>query len=396
MSVHKDLRVSYHQQDTDYYCGAACAQMVLDEAGNGLMDQTSLYNDNHNHSTTEPGWATGPDGLTWTLNHRQIFSNKYFVLDALGAEDSISRMLAWTIHHYKIAPVALVYGWAHWIVIRGYSASASPASSIDTSYSIGSFDVNNPWPPVPPGGNPPPHHHRDGCGTGGNRGIANEHISYGTWQSTYMTGVPSGYWAGKYVAVCDPDPPPAGSAGNVVQPKLLAGDRIVTAQEAITLAEAGLSEYGLHEREIWRDSLSGTTAGEPVLVQRLDRTDEFYYLVPMQRGTQAPGTYVAVDARFGNYMQAVTVPGQPALEIDRQAAAEQLLQQGVVDVTNERNPIVIRPEAFAQYPALVWKPCRESLSPFYPFHMFTVGSRQIYVRVDGAVFTELHVDGRGL
>ena len=27
--AHQDLPVPYHQQDTDYYCGAACAQMVL-------------------------------------------------------------------------------------------------------------------------------------------------------------------------------------------------------------------------------------------------------------------------------------------------------------------------------------------------------------------------------
>jgi predicted double-glycine peptidase len=47
MPVHEDLSVSYHQQDTDYYCGAACAQMVLDQIGAGLLDQNNLYNENH-------------------------------------------------------------------------------------------------------------------------------------------------------------------------------------------------------------------------------------------------------------------------------------------------------------------------------------------------------------
>jgi len=28
-----------HQQDTDYYCGAACAQMVLESIGAGLLDR---------------------------------------------------------------------------------------------------------------------------------------------------------------------------------------------------------------------------------------------------------------------------------------------------------------------------------------------------------------------
>jgi len=90
MTVHEDLAVQYHQQDTNYYCGAACAQMVLEQCGSGLLNQTDLYNDNHNHSTTESGWYTAPDGLTWTMNNRQ--SGRYFVLDALSTEDAISRI----------------------------------------------------------------------------------------------------------------------------------------------------------------------------------------------------------------------------------------------------------------------------------------------------------------
>ena len=56
MTVSENLSVPYHQQDTDYYCGAACAQMVLDSLGAGLLDQNQLYSDNHSHSTTEAGW----------------------------------------------------------------------------------------------------------------------------------------------------------------------------------------------------------------------------------------------------------------------------------------------------------------------------------------------------
>ena len=58
MSIHKDLTTQYHQQDTDYYCGAACAQMVLAQIGAGLLDQDNLYADNHNHSVAEGGWST--------------------------------------------------------------------------------------------------------------------------------------------------------------------------------------------------------------------------------------------------------------------------------------------------------------------------------------------------
>ena len=56
----------------------------------------------------------------------------------------------------------------------------------------------------------------------------------------------------------------------------------------------------------------------------------------------------------------------------------------------------MRKEALCLYPTLVWKPCRESLSPYWPFHMFTAGSHRLYIRVDGAVFTALHDTDRGI
>jgi hypothetical protein len=49
--MQESLAVGYHQQDTDYYCGAACAQMVLVSIGAGILDQVGLYADNHSHST---------------------------------------------------------------------------------------------------------------------------------------------------------------------------------------------------------------------------------------------------------------------------------------------------------------------------------------------------------
>ena len=71
------------------------------------------------------------------------FSN-HFVLFELTSEDLISRKIIWTIHHYQVAPVALVFGWDHWIVVRGYDASAAPSTYSDTSYSINGFYVEQP------------------------------------------------------------------------------------------------------------------------------------------------------------------------------------------------------------------------------------------------------------
>lgn len=401
MSVQEDLTVPYHQQDTNYYCGAACAQMVLAQIGAGLLDQTPLYNDNHAHSVIEPGWYTAPDGLKWTLNNRRpaAFAN-WFALFTLANEDSISRKIVWTIHHYKVAPVAMVWGSQHWIVVRGYDASAAPSNSGDTSYSINAFMVNNPWPPVP-SKPPPPHSAGDGCGTGGTHGIADEHVSYSAWQSSYMTGVPGGYWQGKYIAVCDPEPPADRVGQQPSPPHRMDGERLLTSKEAMSRALDGLKSFGLLERDSWKKSLANTSPRQPILVQRLDRLDSFYYIVPMTNKTgKATPVLVSVDGRYGDYQQAISLSDRGAdlladLDFDSRSATKRVLGERI-ELGNTLGQLVFRAGAYCVYPTLVWKPCRESLSPFYPFHMITVGDHRIYVRVDGQVFTELHDKDRGI
>jgi len=404
MPVTENLAVQTHQQDTDYYCGAACAQMVLETMGAGILDQHDLYADNHAHSTLDAGvnWATGPDGLQWTMMDRRppAFTN-YFALYALDSEDLISRKLCWTIHHYQVAPIALVYGWAHWIVVRGYTASAHPASSGDNSYTIDAFDINNPWPPSPSFYDPalappPPHNAGDGCGSGGDRGVANEHVTYATWQSTYMTGVPGGHWNGKFVAVCDPEPPAARGgplrearkrrgSGELLAPKLLAD-----------LALAGLRDYGLHERKDWAQALRQATPQPGVLVQRLDRLDSFYALVAFQAKKNTVA-FAAVDGRWGDYQQAVLLPkAQPErsrLTLDQ--AFDRIVGKRI-DLGDRKGRLLVRKQAVCIYPHLVWRPCLESLSPYYPFYMFTVGDHRLYVRIDGAVFSSLTLDMKGI
>ena len=403
MSVNSHLKVGYHQQDADYFCGAACAQMVLDQLGHGLVSQNVLYSDNHSHSVTEPGWYTAPDGLQWTMNHRQ--HSKYFALDALPNEDAISRMIVWTIHHYNVAPIALVYGSGHWIIVRGYTTTSEPTSSSDTHYEITALDVNNPWPPPPSFYHqapliPPPHSHTDNCGTGGSRGVANEHISYATWQSTYMTGVPSGHWGGKFVAVCDPDPPPTATptvTGPPMEP--LSAEFLISPSQAAAQARRGIEAYQLGGRETFRAALSQAKWKEPVLVERLDRTNSYYYIVPVaNEATSQVPLAVIVDGRTGIYNQSIVsaAGGENVLSLNDTEQAEAKLIGQDIQLPGTLGRLHVLREAVSRHRTMVWKPCRESLSPYYPFHLFTSGGYQIFVRSDGEVFTTLHDQDRGL
>jgi hypothetical protein len=397
--MNEELNVGYHQQDTDNYCGAACAQMVLHSVGQPLISQDDLYNDNHSHSVEPSYWSTPPDGLQWTLNNRQ--TGKYFALDSDDTEDSISRMLCWTIHYWKVAPIALVEDGNHWVVVHGYTASAAPQSWDDVSYTISSFDINDPWPPTPTPAPPPPHSDGDVCGSGGVRGVASSNVSYATWQSDYMTANSWGVqWKGKYVGVCDPRRPPRiGQRPAPAAQRPFSGERLLAASVIEQQFRTLLRQSDLLAHPAWADVLESVQPKDAALVQRLDRTDSYYWIVPAVDSRGGLRTAVRFDARFGNYQQAIKVQN-PQTDMFGFRSSEELVRHVMdrrIELPNDGGRLILRPEAISVHPCLVWRPCLQSLSPFYPFRMITIGAIQVFVRIfDGAVFVGLTADKGGI
>ena len=128
--------------------------------------------------------------------------------------------------------------------------------------------------------------------------------------------------------------------------------------------------------------------------------DTFYYIVPMQTSRKLAPVLVCVDARYGDYLQAIALPERGAsalagLSFDSKTALDRVLGKRI-ELGGRKGRLIVRKEAYGLYPTLVWKPCRESLSPYYPFHMITVSDFRIYIRVDGHLFTKLHDKDRGI
>jgi hypothetical protein len=215
--------VMYHEQKdqgSDQFCGAASAQMVLESIGAGRIDQEVLYTSCQACSADDPGrhWDSAPDGLVCTLNQRRPASFPgSFRLWELPSEEAISRKLCWAIER-GVAPIVMIAGgshWivvvgyeasavpssvmiaggSHWIVVVGYEASAVPSSSTDTSYQIIRFEVCDPQAGFPDQSIP--------YSVETSSGIA--HKRY--WVGNVLTDVDSGFWQGKFLAICDPDPP---------------------------------------------------------------------------------------------------------------------------------------------------------------------------------------------
>lgn len=212
-----------------------------------------------------------------------------------------------------------------------------------------------------------------------------------------MTGIPGGYWSGRFVAVCDPEPPPERHPDTQENERPeYDGERLIEPQLAATLAQQSLERVGLTERDNWRLALDDTTDGDPVLVQRLDHSDSFYWIVPRVRAGAAT-VVVNIDARFGQYLQARALPepqGTALLLLNRQEA-EEIIYGRLHQLPGRLGEVRVRPGLACISDQWVWRPCRESLSPFYPFKLVSYGAHRLYVRSDGRVFSRLTTSDRG-
>jgi len=365
--------------------------MVLSATGAGILDQGNLYADCHAKGALDPtsGWLTAPDGLEWTLNDRRPTGADPFQLVAPDSEPAVSRAIVWSIYDHGVAPIALINGWAHWVVVHSVTIGASPASADDSNYEIESFFVHDPFPTLA-SAPPPPHSPVDGCK---NEGFWETHYSYDDWVQNAMTGVSTGYWKDKYLSVLAAEPllPPKYWKPRLFFPKWVFekiwrkawppplpprpfGRKMIDADEARQFAKKGIARYGLFRYDSWSQSRDAEP-DDAVLVRRLHRKNEFYYVVTLSSGKQ-PQVRTLVDAHTGKYLLSTLVPAAGASRTWLNPAEAQRC------ITDEKTT--------SKDPYLVWQPCLESPVPYFPFHRFTtVSGEEIYVRVDGEVFPSL-------
>jgi hypothetical protein len=387
----------YHTQDTSYYCGAACAMMILHEIGVNYssLDQDDLYTSNHDHNA-QASWYTDPYGLCYTLNDRRpaSFLPNYFVVHKRLTEAEGTRDVAYTLYHYQVSPAILVYNCAHWNVVCGLQTDVDPTSG---SYTVEGFWLNNPvWD-----SSLSTHDGSDTCGSGSSHGIANEFVTYTEWQTNRFNGCgyddPGG--ATQWISVCDPTPAKIELPMRRETQYHGDGRSLLPRDRVAELAVSGMREYRLHENKQFGATFRQGQAGAPLLVKRLDRLNDYYYLTPWESDGIA-GT-IDVDARFGflksvrsfkersrNWLIGAGSSGKLMSSVAR------LIDGKVFEMPKEEGRFRVYPGTYCLSPMLVWKPCRESWSPHLPFYQVSIGANVLYIRIDGHVFTHL-TSGRG-
>ena len=166
--------------------------------------------------------------------------------------------------------------------------------------------------------------------------------------------------------------------------------RVATAADE---AVAELVSQDNLEGDVWTPALAGATREKALLVRRLDRFDDYYYIVSYVKHGIVTARF-AVDAATTDIEEigAIEMPGQSLLTFAEPAVALSRLSSLTPD--DPRLPGVrfrIRTELITlpANPTLGWKDCLESRSQLLPFYIVTVGDQPVYVRADGQVFASL-------
>lgn len=182
-------KVPYHRQEDEAYCGPACLQMIIEAFGQSSRAQAALYRDAHNHGDQDPKnwWASPPDGLEWALQNRAGAQGEPVEVVSLRTELPLTRRLVWSLFGHSVPPIALVYGWDHWVVVVDYQASRDPEGPSDTGYEVTALEIHDPWRTAEEGDPPPPPPPR--------------HVTIQEWRRTYLKPVPKGHWQDNVVAV---------------------------------------------------------------------------------------------------------------------------------------------------------------------------------------------------
>jgi hypothetical protein len=127
-----------------------------------------------------------------------------------------------------------------------------------------------------------------------------------------------------------------------------------------------------------RRATEGAEPAEALLVERLDRPDNPYYLVPFSR-QELMTLVVMLDAHDGHLLR-VSAFDTPTRypPVNEESARSILAGKLGVDVAGGISP-----------PTLVWKPSHQSQSPYEPLWCFLVGDEDWYVDQTGAVWNEI-------
>ena len=363
------LAVNRLEQETNFYCGSASAQMILDFlhgwGGAPVIDQDDIWDTIQGHVQEDDDWATDPPGLAGVLNDESPDENVWLVYTTGEfLPDPATKKAAVTMNTYDAPPAALINDGDHWVVISGVTATEAPSME-SAAFIIYTIRIHDP-------------------GIGSNV----REIAYHTWCENVLTPNTWGTtYKDKHVCVVDPKVPKAKNVRPAMPNRKTKGNKLITLADAKRYALEALDDYHLSDREDYKKALVRTTPGKPILVKNLKkRRKRFYYLVPFVKDRTR--VVLMIDGYYGNYLGS-SIVDKPKGYIDISSSKARNIAHKHLEKFKRGNLAKVRK------PWLVWKPCRETRDPFSPMWKTEVEGRRRYVNQQGEVSSRINREKKG-
>jgi hypothetical protein len=386
--------VQWIEQETLFYCGPAVAEMILRAHGAGppsppptwqdrlwedVQDSTGAVrpkNAGPGTATSPPFptqkcekcpsdptwhcWSTTPDALVKVLNMHQGLV-RYAATGYSGEKAATASVL--DALDAGLPSAVLVFGWQHWVVVRGYIHDDPGACDVPGRVLDGVF-IRDPQVNAPM-----------------------QYVTCDKWHDDYLRVVPCGDHENTYVVVIGRHHGHSGGA----PPSAPTNLRILGMAEDPASAAARAATELLRQSPRWRAALENAVPGRPLKVQRLDLDDEYYYIVPFARDGRITARLM-IDERHGEFVEATGIEAvgeslPPYINLTKRLE-EAYGRAFELPHVQKR---VLRPGTVGVHPVLVWKPSAESPSPWLPFYQLSVGDQFVYLRVDGRLVDRLRL-----
>jgi len=367
------IPVSRHFQDNLYYCGAACAQMAIETQQAQFVDQAELYE----AVESPPGWMTSPTDLASTLNN-YVRGATYAVVSHGNSRRDVMRRMAWSMCRHRRPAMALVHGGDHWVVVESLVGTTNDDALQPYQPEITDVVIRDPSPDLvnqreslyvtTP--TPPPHSSQDLCASAF---YEQESYTWYGWEQVFTRCATRGEWDDCWVGVCVPQDEPCVTTQsdpgqvdvqepNQPEPSRPASSGSQSAANLMRVATELLRTSGLRRRPEWMHAVDASTRCSARIVHHLDRGDAYYLLVLLD--TDGRGRLLArLDASTLRLLHAALEPSG--------ALVERL--NTLPDATE----------------GVVWTPCAESRSPFFPLVKTEGRRRSGYRLLDGRTFDRL-------
>lgn len=379
--------VPFYPQEESGWCGAACAQMIM----NGYPDpldriwksQEDCYNkasDNNSPDPTDQAqlWHTDPIGLRACLrNFNPPPGGDWSVFSNTLPKEEMFHILYWmNKNHYPVA--TLVQGGYHWVVIVNAKTDVEPTAG--SSPELLYISAHNPEP----------------VDTGSYEGDIPQNVwfdVYAHWGNS--VGV-DGTWKDNYVAVIEPP-----VAKGVVRTKkvIRIGTKLIRPKEAMKLAKKYIDEFGyskdpnyaiLHRKNV--------RPLEPIIVQEEtiskkieEETKPQYYIVPFnlkseigERDVPLARISIMINAFTGNF-EGITAFGKPIRYIPMDEAislAAKSLKLKKINKKDVRATVIFVPSEITHVRA-------------YPFWKIEIKDKILYVDQLGKIYKTIELGRPG-